>query len=62
MKKMANGEPLGPPGRPGKGSYLERLQNEGKVPRGREHVFVMVYVTFMCLKKIILDTLVTLSV
>ena len=28
MKKMANGEPLGPPGRPGKGSYLERLQNE----------------------------------
>ena len=36
MKKMANGEPLGPPGRPGKGSYLERLQNEGKDPRKKK--------------------------
>jgi len=37
---MANGEPLGPPGRPGKGSYLERLQNEGKDPRKKQHMGV----------------------
>ena len=36
MKKMANGEPLGPPGRPGKGSYLERLQNEKDHGMGTE--------------------------
>ena len=30
MKKMANGEPLGPPGKPGKGSLLERQQQEAE--------------------------------
>lgn len=30
MKKMANGEPLGPAGKPGKGSLLERQQQEAE--------------------------------
>ena len=56
MKKMANGEPLGPPGRPGKGSYLERLQNEGKVPRGcwrvlRVSMFLSWFMWHLCVLK-----------